>query len=57
MGVRVGNQLMRSVRVTGLLGVRRLNTIYFMESEAFLYRDFGVQRCQDLPMKPWDRLW
>ena len=40
----------------GTLGVRRLTTIYSWSLRVFRYRDFGVQRCQDLPMKPWDRL-
>ena len=41
----------------GTFGRPKTDYDLFMESEGIpIYRDFGVQRCQDLPMKPWDRL-
>ena len=41
----------------GTFGRPKTDYDLFMESEGVpIYRDFGVQRCQDLPMKPWDRL-
>ena len=41
----------------GTFGRPKTDYDLFMESEGVpVYRDFGVLRCQDLPMKPWDRL-
>ena len=38
----------------GTFGRPKTDYDLFMESEGVpVYRDFGVQRCQDLPMKPW----